>query len=156
MCWCRFGISRHVTLTCLSLVFPTPASGEGPSPIDVHSCWPQLLPFSADFIQAEPEQPEQAGPKQPAGKAVVCRLCKGGHFTAKCPYKDQLAAIDSVDGAEEEAAAAGGAGGPGGLAARGGMGGIGGKYVPPWVSFCLSSPISQFFFRASSHRCRST
>lgn len=60
----------------------------------------------------------------------MCRLCKGGHFTAKCPYKEQLAAIDSMGGEEgmdevEEMA------GPaaGGLAARGAGGS--GKYVPP-------------------------
>ncbi|KAG6877871.1 hypothetical protein C0993_002872 [Termitomyces sp. T159_Od127] len=28
-----------------------------------------------------------------AGK-VVCRLCKGEHFTAKCPYKDTLAGLE--------------------------------------------------------------
>jgi translation initiation factor 3 subunit G len=28
-----------------------------------------------------------------AGK-VMCRLCKGDHFTAKCPYKDSLAGLD--------------------------------------------------------------
>ena len=26
---------------------------------------------------------------------VVCRLCKGAHFTAKCPYKESLAGLDS-------------------------------------------------------------
>jgi translation initiation factor 3 subunit G len=30
-----------------------------------------------------------------AGK-VVCRLCKGAHFTAKCPYKDTLAGLDNA------------------------------------------------------------
>lgn len=63
--------------------------------------------------------------KQPAGKAVVCRLCKLGHFTAKCPYRDQLAELDSAAAAldpEEEAA--------GGAAPRGGST-VGGRYVPP-------------------------
>jgi translation initiation factor 3 subunit G len=61
---------------------------------------------------------------KPAGKALVCRLCKGGHFTAKCPYKDQLAAIDQVDMADADEAD-----GP----PRGGLGAAsaGGKYVPP-------------------------
>ena len=31
-----------------------------------------------------------------AGK-VVCRLCKGDHFTAKCPYKDSLPGLDGAD-----------------------------------------------------------
>jgi translation initiation factor 3 subunit G len=33
--------------------------------------------------------------KAGAGK-VVCRLCKGAHFTAKCPYKDSLAGLDGA------------------------------------------------------------
>jgi translation initiation factor 3 subunit G len=33
--------------------------------------------------------------KAGAGK-VVCRLCKGGHFTAKCPYKDSLPVLDGA------------------------------------------------------------
>ncbi|TXT05016.1 hypothetical protein VHUM_03836 [Vanrija humicola] len=72
-----------------------------------------------------------AADKQPAGKAVVCRLCKGGHFTAKCPYREQLAELDSAAAAldDDEAAAPAGPA-PGGLA-RAGMGGAGGKYVPP-------------------------
>lgn len=32
--------------------------------------------------------------KAGAGK-VLCRLCKGDHFTAKCPYKDSLAGLDA-------------------------------------------------------------
>lgn len=34
--------------------------------------------------------------KAGAGK-VVCRLCKGDHFTAKCPYKDTLNGLDGTD-----------------------------------------------------------
>ena len=30
-----------------------------------------------------------------AGK-VVCRLCKGEHFTAKCPYKDSLPGLEGA------------------------------------------------------------
>ena len=30
-----------------------------------------------------------------AGK-VVCRLCKGDHFTAKCPYKDTLGGLENT------------------------------------------------------------
>ncbi|WVR03507.1 hypothetical protein IAU60_000498 [Kwoniella sp. DSM 27419] len=80
----------------------------------------------APVSKVEPEA-DPAAAKPVAGKAVVCRLCQGGHFTAKCPYKEQLAVIDDMntegmDG-EEEAAAAGG------LAPKGS--GVGGKYVPP-------------------------
>lgn len=34
--------------------------------------------------------------KAGAGK-VVCRLCKGDHFTAKCPYKDSLAGLETAE-----------------------------------------------------------
>ncbi|GFZ51839.1 Translation initiation factor eIF3 p33 subunit homolog [Saitozyma sp. JCM 24511] len=80
--------------------------------------------------RAEPEA-EQSAAKAPAGKAFVCRLCKGGHFTAKCPYREQLAAIDSVgaDGGEEEMD---GPSNVGALAAKGAGGStVGGRYVPP-------------------------
>ena len=33
--------------------------------------------------------------KAGAGK-VLCRMCKGDHFTARCPYKDSLAGLESV------------------------------------------------------------
>jgi translation initiation factor 3 subunit G len=33
--------------------------------------------------------------KAGAGK-VVCRLCRGGHFTAKCPYKDSLPVLEGT------------------------------------------------------------
>ena len=29
-------------------------------------------------------------------KKVTCRICKGEHFTAKCPYKDTLAPMDEI------------------------------------------------------------
>ncbi|KAG6845159.1 hypothetical protein H0H87_012955 [Tephrocybe sp. NHM501043] len=60
-----------------------------------------------------------------AGK-VVCRLCKGEHFTAKCPYKDTLAGLETTDAAAggddstQEAIAMPSLGAP-----------AGGKYVPP-------------------------
>ncbi|ORY23625.1 eukaryotic translation initiation factor 3, subunit 4 delta, 44kDa [Naematelia encephala] len=76
----------------------------------------------------EVEQKEDIAARATGGKTVVCRKCKGNHFTAKCPFKDQLAAIDNVDGdgMDEEP----GLDKAGGLQAKG-MGGVGGKYVPP-------------------------
>ncbi|CAO1622417.1 unnamed protein product [Jaminaea pallidilutea] len=91
--------------------------------------------------------------QQLANKKIVCRLCKGDHFTTKCPYKDTLEAIPGADaegagagdGTGLSAAAAdpsnpavaaaggfgGGPGGGAGGAGGGGGGGAGGKYVPP-------------------------
>lgn len=50
-------------------------------------------------------------------KLVVCRLCKGDHWTNKCPYKDKLGAIDSdkSDSKDEKSADAASSG----------------KYIPP-------------------------
>ena len=31
-------------------------------------------------------------------KKVACRICKGDHFTAKCPYRDTLAPMDEIPG----------------------------------------------------------
>ncbi|KAF7352262.1 Eukaryotic translation initiation factor 3 subunit G [Mycena venus] len=46
---------------------------------------------------AEPEKEEESTKnklaKAGAGK-VVCRLCKGEHFTAKCPHKEALAGLE--------------------------------------------------------------
>ncbi|EIW68006.1 hypothetical protein TREMEDRAFT_44982 [Tremella mesenterica DSM 1558] len=77
--------------------------------------------------KAEPVEQEQTA-KAPVGKAVVCRLCKGAHFTAKCPYKDQLAALENLELGDEEPAPAAPSG-MSGLGARGA--GTTGKYVPP-------------------------
>jgi translation initiation factor 3 subunit G len=61
-----------------------------------------------------------------AGK-VTCRLCKGEHYTAKCPYKDSLAGLESADLDEDGAPAADAAATPSaGVGAS-----TGGKYVPP-------------------------
>ena len=60
--------------------------------------------------------------KSVENKKVVCRRCKGDHFTAKCPYRDTLAPMDegpsgtgtpgreSPDISDSPAAAAGGGG----------------------------------------------
>jgi len=82
-------------------------------------------------------------------KIVQCRVCKGDHWTTKCPYKDKLAPIeeklpDDLDGVKEGSPAGPGAaaaaakpapGGPPPGAGGGGGGGGGGappgKYVPP-------------------------
>lgn len=45
----------------------------------------------------EPEQsPEQQIKNSLANKKISCRLCKGDHFTSKCPYKDTLGMLDGA------------------------------------------------------------
>jgi translation initiation factor 3 subunit G len=46
----------------------------------------------------EPEKVEEETTKSKLTKAgagkVICRLCKGEHFTAKCPHKEALAGLE--------------------------------------------------------------
>lgn len=87
----------------------------------------------------EAEEKDANAPKQPTGKTITCRLCKGGHFTSRCPYKDSLAALDNIDTTDVLDGADGpeGAEAMGALAPKGGMdtGAIPGKYVPPCALF---------------------
>jgi len=59
-------------------------------------------------------------------KMVSCRICKGDHWTTKCPYKDSLAPLQELDADKKKdepasnAAPQTAAGGP-----------RPGKYVPP-------------------------
>lgn len=78
-----------------------------------------------------------------AGK-VICRLCKGDHFTAKCPYKDSLPGLENngtrsfllsevsceLHECLSDTPAFGGDDAPAEPAAPA-PGGGGGKYVPP-------------------------
>lgn len=89
----------------------------------------------------EPEQdPTDAMREKLANKRVQCRLCKGDHYTARCPYRDTLEAIPGAGGETPEgevAKAALQAGDPAAAAkinpatsqARAGL--APGKYVPP-------------------------
>lgn len=67
---------------------------------------------------------------------VACRICKGDHWTTKCPYKDSLQPVnEAVAGVEGEGGRRGadtqGEANAAEGATRGGAGGAGGKYVPP-------------------------
>ncbi|KAJ7248222.1 eukaryotic translation initiation factor 3 subunit G-domain-containing protein [Mycena haematopus] len=81
----------------------------------------------------QPEKEEESTKtklaKAGAGK-VSCRLCKGEHFTAKCPHKNAFTGLE-VDAADEDAPTA-----EGDAAPTAGLGpglGVGSrdKYVPP-------------------------
>ncbi|KZT10406.1 translation initiation factor 3 RNA-binding subunit [Laetiporus sulphureus 93-53] len=63
-----------------------------------------------------------------AGK-VVCRLCKGDHFTAKCPYKDSLPGLDGGETPPVGLDDTGTAAEPAAAVPSGGTG----KYIPPWM-----------------------
>ncbi|CAL1709340.1 unnamed protein product [Somion occarium] len=90
------------------------------------------LKLSAGNKSSEPDASAEQTVKSNLVKAgagkVVCRLCKGDHFTAKCPYKDTLTGLDGAEtpplGGEETGA-------PAEPAAGAPAPSIGGKYVPP-------------------------
>jgi len=86
-----------------------------------------VLKLTAGNKSAESEPSAEQNIKTELAKAgagkVVCRLCKGDHFTAKCPYKDSLAGLETAELPTDEFAPAADA--P--PAAPSG----GGKYVPP-------------------------
>jgi translation initiation factor 3 subunit G len=83
---------------------------------------------SAETEQA-PEEAMKARVKASGGGKVSCRLCKGDHFTAKCPYKDTLGGLensgDTGAGPDDDLGLGPETAGPAGGAS------IGGKYVPP-------------------------
>ena len=43
--------------------------------------------------QKQPEEEEDPLGKLKNQKIVQCRICKGDHWTTKCPYKDTLAPL---------------------------------------------------------------
>lgn len=48
-------------------------------------------------------------------KTIQCRLCKGDHFTSKCPFKDSLQAVENLESAINASKAALGAETSGGV-----------------------------------------
>ena len=60
----------------------------------------------------EEEALEGADALKKKDKIVVCRVCKGDHWTSKCPYKDSLGALTEA-AAEATAAVQGGLDGQG-------------------------------------------
>jgi translation initiation factor 3 subunit G len=57
------------------------------------------LKLTFNWKSAEKQQEEQTQRiAKLENKSVACRICKGEHFTAKCPYRDTLAPIDDAGG----------------------------------------------------------
>ncbi|KAG0296996.1 translation initiation factor eIF3 subunit g [Dissophora globulifera] len=61
---------------------------------------------STGHIVQEVDEKHEAMKQQLQNKKILCRICKGDHFTTKCPYKDSLgmedaAAVSSPVPAEE-------------------------------------------------------
>jgi translation initiation factor 3 subunit G len=57
------------------------------------------LKLAYGWRTAEKQQEEQGKLMAKVdNKKVACRICKGEHFTAKCPYRDTLAPMDEMGG----------------------------------------------------------
>ncbi|KZO98604.1 translation initiation factor 3, RNA-binding subunit [Calocera viscosa TUFC12733] len=76
--WAKFGAEK--------------GSKPGPDRATTTVSEPIELKLAAGGVkQAEPEPDDAQAMKQKlGGKKVLCRICQGDHFTAKCPYKDTL------------------------------------------------------------------
>ncbi|KAF7323831.1 Eukaryotic translation initiation factor 3 subunit G [Mycena kentingensis (nom. inval.)] len=68
-----------------------------------------LLKISAGNKAGEVEKVPEDDTKQKLAKAgagkVLCRMCKGDHFTAKCPHKDALAGLELDPAANDDISA---------------------------------------------------
>ncbi|KAM5534729.1 hypothetical protein V8D89_011593 [Ganoderma adspersum] len=83
----------------------------------------------ADVQEQSAEQTVKANLAKAGAGKVVCRLCKGDHFTAKCPYKDSLSGLDGADTPPPGLDDTGTPAEPAAAAAPAAT--TGGKYVPP-------------------------
>jgi translation initiation factor 3 subunit G len=70
------------------------------------------------FMQWIQNSKEEVVETQKVSVSILCRICKGNHFSSKCPYKDTYAPLDSLESAIENAKESKSAS-------------TGGKYVPP-------------------------
>ncbi|RKP28158.1 eukaryotic translation initiation factor 3 subunit G-domain-containing protein [Syncephalis pseudoplumigaleata] len=84
-----------------------------------------FLKLSTTGAAAEEEADDEEKKRQDMkGKKILCRICKGGHFTSKCPYKDTLKPLDELESTVKPSA--------GSAAAAAAAGGDGkSSYVPP-------------------------
>ncbi|KAJ2874801.1 translation initiation factor eIF3 subunit g [Coemansia aciculifera] len=82
----------------------------------------RLSQYAAQMKQQEIDAAEQEKAAAVKSSKILCRVCRGEHFTAKCPYKDTMtSAEDILGGGPVTAAAASADDGKGGPNA----------YVPP-------------------------
>ncbi|XP_019619405.1 PREDICTED: eukaryotic translation initiation factor 3 subunit G-like isoform X3 [Branchiostoma belcheri] len=113
--WPKFGDSEY--------------DGPGPNPSTTAICDDIFMTFVTNKEEALNDKEEDPMAKLKGTRIVQCRICKGDHWTTKCPYKDTLGPIqEELEKSDKPGEAAAGAkGGEQAAAARP----AGGKYVPP-------------------------
>ncbi|KAL8558162.1 Eukaryotic translation initiation factor 3 subunit G [Nucella lapillus] len=106
----------------------------GPNPANTVISEEIFMQFVSSSELKQPEEDDDPLRKLKS-KIVQCRICKGDHWTTKCPYKDTLAPLQEKLSEEPrnsaEEAPAGGGGGEGSGRPGPGPKTVGGKYVPP-------------------------
>lgn len=105
-------------------------NAEGPDPATTQIADEVFLTLTTnrEALEQQDDDPLKKLTQQQKGM-VTCRICKGDHWTSKCPYKDTLGENtlkELEDSVPQKSEAAGG-----GLGAGDRLGGGGGKYVPP-------------------------
>lgn len=117
--WCKFGDAA--------------SDVEGPDPATTKIADDVFLTFTSSITDFEQQDDDPLKKLRDQHKGMVtCRLCKGDHWTSRCPYKDSLGAntmkeLEESVNAKPESTPSGAAAGVGAGATSTG----GGKYVPP-------------------------
>eukprot|EP00112_Aurelia_sp_Birch-Aquarium-sp1_P008861 Seg1988.4 transcript_id=Seg1988.4/GoldUCD/mRNA.D3Y31 product="Eukaryotic translation initiation factor 3 subunit G" protein_id=Seg1988.4/GoldUCD/D3Y31 len=102
----------------------------GPDPSTTYVAEDVFLKFVFNKEEAATQDDDPLKKLQGA-KIVKCRVCKGDHWTTKCPYKDSLQPLQQKEQEEKAAAAAASKDAPRPTAQPAAAGGAPTKYVPP-------------------------
>lgn len=84
--WAKFGVSKNL------------APGPDPASTNVVIDDIFLVLSSKKEVKDDSDEQDKLADKL-KGRMVSCRICKGDHWTTKCPYKDKMA-VARPDGAE--------------------------------------------------------
>ncbi|XP_076436328.1 eukaryotic translation initiation factor 3 subunit G-like [Babylonia areolata] len=102
----------------------------GPNPANTVISEEIFMQFVSSSEQKQPDEDDDPLAKLKNQKIVQCRICKGDHWTTKCPYKDTLAPLQEKLTEEQRKPSEAPAPTTGGAAAGPKPTG-GSKYVPP-------------------------
>jgi translation initiation factor 3 subunit G len=70
----------------------------GPDPNTTSYAESVYLKLSFGLVDSVEEEPSQ----KPTSIGILCRICKGKHFSAKCPYKDTYQPLDVIQSTIEQ------------------------------------------------------